>query len=184
MKKNLWKTTIREIKSSLGRFLAILAIVALGVGMFAGLKVTQPFVLQAAEGYYEKHSFFDFQLLTSYGLEAEDVAYVADKPQVKAVEGAFTYDVLASFDAAENTTVIKVHSLPKEVNGVELLYGRMPRNEKECLIDSRLYGEEAIGSIFIAFTLVICACGRGISRPYMRRDGGSKFFTFHFYLFP
>ena len=149
MKNTLWKTTIREIKSSLGRFLAILAIVALGVGMFAGLKVTQPFVLAAAQQYYEKHDFFDFHLLTSYGLEAEDVAYLSAKPQVKAVEGAYTYDVLATFDNSENTTVIKVHSLPKEVNGVELLYGRMPANTNECLVDSRLYGEEAIGSTFV-----------------------------------
>ena len=33
----IWKSTFREIKESLGRFLAILAIVALGVGFFAGL---------------------------------------------------------------------------------------------------------------------------------------------------
>ena len=146
MKTTLWKTTIREIKSSIGRFLAILAIVALGVGMFAGLKVTQPFVLEAAEEYYEKHDFFDFQLLTSYGLEAEDVAYLAGKPQVKAVEGAYSYDVLATFDGTENASVIKVHSLPQEVNGVELLHGKMPENANECVVDSRLYGEETIGS--------------------------------------
>ena len=59
MKTTLWKTTVREIKSSLGRFLAILAIVALGVGMFAGLKVTQPFVVQSVEEYFDKHNFFE-----------------------------------------------------------------------------------------------------------------------------
>lgn len=32
------KTTLREIKGSLGRYIAILAIVALGIGLFAGLK--------------------------------------------------------------------------------------------------------------------------------------------------
>ena len=33
---------LRSIRSSLGRYLAILAIVALGVGFFAGLKSSQP----------------------------------------------------------------------------------------------------------------------------------------------
>ena len=33
----LLKTAFREIKTSLGRYLAILAIIALGVGFFAGL---------------------------------------------------------------------------------------------------------------------------------------------------
>jgi len=145
MKTTLWKTTVREIKSSLGRFLAILAIVALGVGMFAGLKVTQPFVVQSVEEYFDKHNFFDFHLLTTYGLEAEDVEYLAAKPHVKAVEGAYSYDVLASFEGSENASVIKVHSIPGEVNGLELLHGKMPEKANECVVDSRLYGEEAIG---------------------------------------
>ena len=34
MRSMIWKSTFREIKESLGRFLAILAIVALGVGFF------------------------------------------------------------------------------------------------------------------------------------------------------
>ena len=35
------RTTLREIKASLGRYLAILAIVALGVGFFSGVKITK-----------------------------------------------------------------------------------------------------------------------------------------------
>ena len=36
------RTTFREIKNSFGRFAAILAIIALGVGFFSGLKMTKP----------------------------------------------------------------------------------------------------------------------------------------------
>ena len=39
MKKGLIKSTFREIKESFGRYMAILLIVALGVGFFSGLKV-------------------------------------------------------------------------------------------------------------------------------------------------
>ena len=39
------KNNRRELRHSLGRFLAIVAIVALGVGFFAGLKVAQPAML-------------------------------------------------------------------------------------------------------------------------------------------
>ena len=35
------KSTYREIRSSLGRYIAIMLIVMLGVGFFAGLKVTR-----------------------------------------------------------------------------------------------------------------------------------------------
>ena len=48
----IWKTTIREIKGSLGRFLAIFAIVALGVGFFAGLKITKTDFLLSMNDYY------------------------------------------------------------------------------------------------------------------------------------
>mgnify|MGYP000243535701 CR=1 FL=1 len=37
----LLKSAFREINTSLGRYLAILAIIALGVGFFAGLRVTR-----------------------------------------------------------------------------------------------------------------------------------------------
>ena len=42
MDKYSLKMLLRSIRSSLGRYLAILAIVALGVGFFAGLKSSQP----------------------------------------------------------------------------------------------------------------------------------------------
>lgn len=38
MKSTIFKTTVREIRESLGRYMAILAIVALGVGFFTALR--------------------------------------------------------------------------------------------------------------------------------------------------
>ena len=49
----LKKSTFREIKSSLGRYLAILAIVALGVGFFSGLKVTRQAMIATAGNYLD-----------------------------------------------------------------------------------------------------------------------------------
>lgn len=47
----LIKNLMREIWSSIGRFLAILAIVALGVGLFAGLKVTKEAMVRTGDAY-------------------------------------------------------------------------------------------------------------------------------------
>ena len=47
----LTKITLREIKNSLGRYLAILIIVALGVGLFAGLKVTRDAMVDTLDEY-------------------------------------------------------------------------------------------------------------------------------------
>ena len=42
MKSMMRRTTFREIKNTFGRFAAIMAIIALGVGFFSGLKMTKP----------------------------------------------------------------------------------------------------------------------------------------------
>ena len=45
----LLKTSLREIRTSLGRYLAIFSIIALGVGFFAGLRVTGAAMLNPAD---------------------------------------------------------------------------------------------------------------------------------------
>ena len=42
------KNNLRELRRSLGRWLAILAIIALGIGFFAGLKASKPAMLLTA----------------------------------------------------------------------------------------------------------------------------------------
>ena len=78
MKNLLFKSTLREIKSSLGRWIAILAIIALGVGFFAGLKACKPSFTETANTYLHQQNFFDFQLISTLGLEDEDVEIIED----------------------------------------------------------------------------------------------------------
>ena len=55
MKRSLTKDTFREIRHSMGRFLSIFAIVALGCGFFAGLKATMPDMVDSANDYFEEN---------------------------------------------------------------------------------------------------------------------------------
>ena len=77
----LLKSTLREIKSSLGRFLAILAIIALGVGFFGGLKVTKPSMIRTLDEYLNEQKFYDYRLLSSIGFEDEDIDRLQDELQ-------------------------------------------------------------------------------------------------------
>ena len=61
----LTKITLREIKNSLGRYLAILIIVALGVGLFAGLKVTRDAMVDTLDEYLAERNLYDFQLIST-----------------------------------------------------------------------------------------------------------------------
>ncbi|MDO4396585.1 MAG: hypothetical protein Q4C51_07390, partial [Clostridia bacterium] len=69
----LKKSTFREIRSSLGRYIAILAIVALGVGFFSGLKVTQEAMVKTTDKYLDAHNMFDYKLVSTLGFEDQDI---------------------------------------------------------------------------------------------------------------
>lgn len=141
------KTTLREIRQSLGRYLAIMAIVALGVGLFSGLKATKPFMVESVQQYFAEKQLYDFQLLSTYGFEEQDVEYLAKKEGVRRVAGTYTYDMLYQYGDAEGLRVMKVHSMADSINGLEVLAGRLPERADECVVDAQLYGEESIGQV-------------------------------------
>lgn len=67
------KSTIREIKNSIGRYLAILVIVALGVGFFAGLRACRPVLTDTVGQYFESQRFYDYRLMSSLGFSKDDM---------------------------------------------------------------------------------------------------------------
>lgn len=144
MSKGMIKTTIREIKGSLGRYMAILAIVMLGVGLFSGLKATTPAMIATENDYLAQQNFFDFCLLSTVGFDEKDVEELTELDEIADAEGAVSVDALCSLGEG-NESVYKIHTLPESINRVVLTAGRMPEGADECLLDSALYGEEAVG---------------------------------------
>ena len=140
----LTKITLREIKNSLGRYLAILIIVALGTGLFAGLKVTRDAMVTTLDEYLTDRSLYDYQLISTLGYEAADVEQLSSLDNVSAAEGSISYDVLCK--AGEMEQVLKAYSITESVNKVKLLEGRMPEASDECVADGRIYSTEDIGS--------------------------------------
>lgn len=145
MKSMMSKTTLREIRQSLGRYIAIYAIVALGVGFFAGLKVTKTVMVESANEYLQEHQLFDYRLLSTLGFEEEDVLALSRKEFVRAAEGAVEADILYVSEEG-NEGVLKAHSLLKDINGLKILAGRMPETAAECVVDANRYGKEDLGS--------------------------------------
>ena len=129
------KMLLRSIRSSLGRFLAILAIVALGVGFYAGLKSSQPDMLRSADDYYHRQRMYDLRLMSSLGLMKSDPAAFLRLPGVDAAEGACFADAYARVNGGEEE-VWHFQTLTEQVAVPELLLGRMPVSSGECLGDS------------------------------------------------
>lgn len=138
------KNNLRQLTHSLGRYLAIMAIVALGVGFFTGLKVARPAMLLTGDQYLHETVLFDYRLISTLGLTQEDAEYFAALPGVTAAEGAHSEDFIADTGTGERT--LKALTLSDGINRPKLTAGRMPQGAGECLADSGRFSDDAIGT--------------------------------------
>lgn len=145
MNRSIIKLTKREIRSSLGRYLAIFAIIALGAGLFVGLRLSRPDFLETYNNYTNKTNFYDFRLVSTLGLTDEDLSEVKKLDGVKLAEGAVGADFLFN-TADEDNLIMMAQSMPENVNQIKLKAGRMPEKANECLADPDMYSKDDIGS--------------------------------------
>lgn len=145
MSSSMIKTTIREIKGSLGRYLAILAIVMLGVALYVGLKMTTPAMIATENDYLSDTNFFDFNLLSTIGFTQEDVEELSAMEEVADAEGIISVDALCSLEGG-NESVFKIFTVPENINQIVVTAGRLPQNANECVIDANIADESVIGS--------------------------------------
>lgn len=131
----LRKSTFREIRTSLARYLAIFAIVALGVGFFSGLKDCKESMVSTARKYLERTNFYDYQILSSYGADEDSVALAESWDEVKDAEGSIQIDVMARSGDGDSRA-LKCISLPEKINTLNVVEGRLPEAANECVVDS------------------------------------------------
>lgn len=134
---------LRGIRGSLGRYLAILSIVALGVGFFAGLKSSGPAMVSTADSYLTQQRMYDFQLMSTLGLTDKDVERFQALDGVRQAEGCYTLAAFAEVNGKQE--VFNFRSLTERVDIPELTEGRMPENPGECLADSLAFTAKDIG---------------------------------------
>lgn len=141
---SVFKMTLRTIRTFFGRYMALLLIVALSAGFFAGLKVTTDAMLYTGEQYLEEQNFYDFQTISTLGFTDEGVEEFSKISGVKTAEGTKSKDVLIWHKDAVHP--FKVFAVPDKLNMPSLTAGRMPENENECLADTDIFTEAEIGT--------------------------------------
>ncbi len=144
--KTAWnKNQRREVWKTLGRFVSILSIVALGVGLFSGLKVTKNAMIDTADGYLSNYAMFDEKVMTTIGVDETEVAAISAMDGVSTAEGSVSMDVLMTMEDG-GIYAIAAHSITQSVNQLKLTAGRMPVADNECLGDARFLPKSAVGS--------------------------------------
>ena len=101
----LKRVFLRQIRQSLGRYVAIILIIALGVGFFTGLRVTKTAMVQTADIYLSQHNFYDFRLISTLGFTQEDVDTLQSDASLIAVEGEIAVDFLCSYTGGEDVVL-------------------------------------------------------------------------------
>jgi len=133
--KSLQKDTLREIKNSRNRFISIIAIIALGICFYAGVKTTGPSMQNTANQYYQQQKLMDIRLVSTYGFQEADVAAIKASPGVNAVMPSYSADAI--IEQGEQRPVIKLLAQPDSqgLNQPVLLAGRLPENDSEMLME-------------------------------------------------
>lgn len=133
LKTALLKDGIKEIKISYKRFLSILLIVLLGVGFFAGIKATSPDMKKTIDTYFDDLNVMDIQVISTLGLTENDITSISQVENVEKVEG--TYQTDATVTIGEEEVVVKLETITSSINNLQLIDGRLPENEKECVVE-------------------------------------------------
>ncbi len=136
------KDTFRELWNNKSRFLAIFAIIALGTGFFAGVKVTSPDMKLTADTYFEDYSLMDIHLISTYGFNEGDLNAIKANSGIRGILPAYSMDAIIKTDNEDK--VAKVHSISLDelknpgngyINRVRLTGGRLPEKSGECVVE-------------------------------------------------
>ena len=134
MKKNiLRKDFIIEIKKTMGRFVSIFFIVALGVAFYSGIRASEPSMRITADQYFDDSELMDLKVMGTMGLTKADIKAIGKVSGIEAVEGGYSKDVLCP--VGDNEKVVHMLSMEKNFNQVSVVEGKLPEKAGECLVD-------------------------------------------------
>ena len=157
------KNLLREIKRTFTKFLSIFAICELGVAFFAGIRATSPDMKEAGDRLYNTYNLSDISVISTSGLTADNIRDLESIEGIQAVRASLFVDAMAR-GTDEKGKNLRLYSMPiklkseyaplidlipdygidtspeYEMNGVEIVSGRMPLNDTETALDYTLEG--------------------------------------------
>ena len=141
MNKTYRKNILRQVRGTRNRFLAIFAIVALGVSLLVGLVQTAPDMRAAGDRYYDESNLMDVRVISTLGLTDDDLEEIAAIEGVQEVMAVYSADCLLE-DEKGDVLAVRMESMPQEpsLNQLQLLEGRMPQADDECVVHAMEMG--------------------------------------------
>lgn len=141
MQKNLYQS----IRNSLGRYIALALIICLGASLFMGLLITRQDMVFTGQRFMEEQNMFDLRMISNYGWTEEYVEKLSMLPGVKDAEGVFYLDLIARTEDMAEDSVFRFYAMPQRINKIALRSGRMPENDRECLVEGFFTNDSILG---------------------------------------
>ncbi|KMZ44914.1 MULTISPECIES: FtsX-like permease family protein [Bacillales] len=130
----------RDIKQSIGQFIAFVLVIAVGAFFYGGLVTYSNNLSTYTEGYFQEHNISDLYVFYNQ-ISQNDVAVLSEIEGIKKIEARYTFDATQAFEGEKAS--LKIHSIPvkNEINTITLIEGRIPSKKNEIVVDSR-YAKE------------------------------------------
>ena len=136
----LFLKLLRDIKQSIGQFLAFVLVIAVGAFFYAGLFTLSGNLSDYTKAYYTAHNLSDLNVYYDH-ISKQDVANLSENQGINKIEARYTLDATQVFENLKAT--IKIHSIPanNEINTPTVIEGRIPSGADEVLLDSHYAAE-------------------------------------------
>lgn len=141
-KKALRKDFFMEIRRSLGRFLSIFFIVAIGCAFLSGIRSSEPDMRYSGDTYFDDKNLMDLEIVSTMGLTEDDLAAVEEVEGVEKAEGGYSVDALCS--EGDNQVAVHVMSIHLSMNQLRLEDGSLPEKADECAVDVDYLAESSL----------------------------------------
>jgi len=144
MGKSFFKNLFRDIRKTLSRFLSIVAIIAVGVSFYAGVRASSPDMKVSGDNYFAKTNLMDFKLISTLGITAADIAEFKKVNGVTAAEGSHSVDAVTVRNQV--SLVLNVNSLPSEggINQIKIVQGRNPAAPDEAVVEENFLRQQKL----------------------------------------
>ena len=117
------KNNLREIKYTWERYVAILAIITLGVAFFAGLVITKDTMVATLDNYLTDYKMYDYRMLSTIGFDKDDAVNFSLLEGIEFVEAGISIDFISQLPEESNQAVLKAHSITNKINHLQLISG-------------------------------------------------------------
>ncbi len=111
-------------------------------------------MLITQEHYFEEQNLMDIRIVSTLGLNDEDISALKENSDIREVFPSYSKDVFVENDSG-SSIIAKLMTYPDSgMNSVILLEGRLPENPGECLVEkhSQLEIVHEIGDIVSVYT--------------------------------